>query len=276
MTKAAFARLLYELGITRFAAWWHRKDVVILNYHDISEADSSSSSADSLDLTVSVDSFRSQLAYLRRRHHIISLREFLAAKAERRHLPDYSVVLTFDDGYRNFLGVAPLLIDHRVPATLFLVTNWMRPGDSDLEPTDHQAETLAWAEVQTLDQYDVFDFGSHTCSHPSLPTLSPEAIDNELRASLDQISSHVKSVIPALAYPNGAYSGVSQEQIASAGYACALTIDAGPNKTGTNPYSLHRQTIRGNDDTPMFAARLSCLTPWLYRLRAVTPSFLIG
>lgn len=274
--KSLFARLLYFLGVTRFAAWWHRKHVMILNYHGIGEDDKGSTALDPLDLTVSLENFRAQMDYLGRRHHVISLREFLAANAAGRQLPDYSVVLTFDDGYRNFLRAAPLLLAHKLPVTLFLVSDWMRQGDIDPEPIENRADVLSWTEVQALDQHEIFEFGSHTCSHPSLPGLTPEAIDTELCESLKQIGSKVKSVIPALAYPNGAYSGISVERIALAGYVCALTIDAGANKRGTNPYALHRQTIRGKDDRQMFAVRLSCLTPWLYKLRAVAHTFLIG
>ena len=36
----------------------------------------------------------------------------------------YSVVLTFDDGFRNFLTVAaPILAERKIPATVFLITD---------------------------------------------------------------------------------------------------------------------------------------------------------
>jgi len=267
--KTLVAWLLYALGVTRFAAWWHRKHVVILNYHGIGEDDGFHTAPNLLDLSVSLESFRAQIEYLSRRHHVISLLEFLTANAEGRQLPDYSVVLTFDDGYKSFLSVAPLLLDHKLPATLFLVTGMMRQADVDPDSINH-ADRLSWTEVQALDRHDIFGFGSHTCSHPSLTSLTPAAIDYELRTSLNELHSRVKNVIPALAYPNGAYSGVAIERLVSAGYACALTIEAGPNKIGTHPYYLHRQTIYGKDDKRMFAARLSCLTYWLYAWRSLT------
>lgn len=259
------AWVLHTLGATRFASWWHRKDVIILNYHGINEIDKDSHAPKLLDLSVSPESFRSQMACLRSRYNVISLREFLKAKAETTKLPDYSVVLTFDDGYKDFLTVAPLLLQYKMPATLFLVTDMIQPESSG--PSQNHADRLSWAEVESLDQHGIFDFGSHTCSHPSLTDLSPAAIDIELRESLNELRRRVKNVMPALAYPNGAHTGISIDHVAAAGYVCALTIDAGANNLGTNPYYLHRQTIRGQDDKQMFAVRLSCLTPWLYGLR---------
>jgi peptidoglycan/xylan/chitin deacetylase (PgdA/CDA1 family) len=265
--KSPLVWLLYLLGVTRFAGWWHRKDLVILNYHGIGEDDRRAAPGNPLDLTVSLGNFQRQIAYLRRRHNVVSLREFLSAHVEGRRLPDYSVVLTFDDGYRDFLSVAPLLLKHNLPATLFLVTDMVRPEEVGKEPTPDQADRLSWNEVQTLDRHDIFEFGSHTCSHPSLNTLTPELIEHELRVSLNEICGKVTNVTPALAYPNGAYAGLSIEEISGAGYSCGLTIDPGANKLGTNPFWLHRQTIRGQDNQQMFAARVSCLTSWLYLMR---------
>ncbi len=274
--KLSFAWLFHVLGVTRFAAWWHRKDVVILNYHGINVTDKGSHAPSLLDLSVSRENFTAQITYLRRRHHVISLGDFLTARAAARKLPDYSVVLTFDDGYRDFLTVAPLLVELNLPATLFLVTDMMRGEDSGSESLPKDADRLSWTEVGALDEHGIFEFGSHTRSHTSLTGLSREELDHELRESLHELSRRVKNVVPALAYPNGAHSGVSTENIAAAGYACALTIDAGPNQLRTNPYFLRRQTIRGEDDKDMFVARLSCLTPWLYSLRKRKNAFLNG
>ena len=260
--KTRLAWLLYVTGVTRFAAWWNRKHVVILNYHGIADDEPSH-----LDLSVSLKTFQAQIGYLGRRHNLISLSDFLTANLAGKQLPNYSVVLTFDDGYRNFLRVAPFLFENKIPATLFLVTDMMRQTGETSGSIHNHADKLSWEEVQELDRLGIFDFGSHTCSHASLPNLSPEEVDRELRQSLIELRGRVTNATAALAYPNGAHSGLASERVASAGYMCALTIDPGPNKIGVNPYRLRRQTIKGADDKRMFAARLSCLTSWLYSLR---------
>jgi len=272
--KTSLAWLFYFLGIRRFAAWWHRNHVVILTYHDICEVNAGSIPVNTFDLDVPRENFLKQIAYLRRRYHVISLREFLEANASGKQLPDYSVVLTFDDGYRSFLTIAPLLLNYKLPATLFLITEMIRQEEVGPESIQAHADRFSWTEVQTLDDHNLFDFGSHTCSHPSLTSLTPEAVDNELHASLNEIRRKVKNLVPALAYPNGAYSGLLIEKIVSAGYACGVTIEPGPNNLGTDPYCLRRQTIRGKDDKQMFAARLSCLTTWLYSSRGIAQASL--
>ena len=121
MKKLAFA-LLYLTGLTRLAAWCHRKRVVFLCYHGVTER-SERSPADPTGLHVNHRRFAAQLDFLARRYHFISLEEYLQARRAGRRLPNYSLLLTFDDGFRNFLTVAaPLLSARQIPTTVFLIT----------------------------------------------------------------------------------------------------------------------------------------------------------
>ena len=103
--KRSFFSLLQKLQITRLAAWWNRQRVVILCYHGVTER-SKRHPSDRYGLHIRADRFEKQLDYLRRHYQVISLAEFVKACQNKAPLPDYSVVLTFDDGYRNFLTCA--------------------------------------------------------------------------------------------------------------------------------------------------------------------------
>jgi peptidoglycan/xylan/chitin deacetylase (PgdA/CDA1 family) len=73
--------------------------------------------------TASPIHFEQQLRYLTRAYHPVGATEVLAAFAGRHALPPRAVLLTFDDGYRDFRDVAwPLLKHYRVPAVLFVPT----------------------------------------------------------------------------------------------------------------------------------------------------------
>lgn len=70
------------------------------------------------------DVFEQQLLYLKRHHYITTLQDVVARLASGESFVPNSVVLTVDDGHRDFLEVAyPLLRKHRVPATLFMVAD---------------------------------------------------------------------------------------------------------------------------------------------------------
>jgi peptidoglycan/xylan/chitin deacetylase (PgdA/CDA1 family) len=72
--------------------------------------------------------FEEQLRLLVDNYRIVSLAEVLEAQVRGRELPSaQSVLITFDDGYRDFGEIAwPLLRRYRAPATLFVATGY--PG----------------------------------------------------------------------------------------------------------------------------------------------------
>src|SRR5256885_5764620 len=127
--KKLFFNLLYLAGITNFVAWYNRRRTVFLCYHGVTKR-GGRPATDPTGLHVNHRRFADQLDYLSRRYNIISLRDYLSARAEGRQLPNYSLVLSFDDGFRNFRSVAlPLLVARGIPATVFLIT-----GNADHQP----------------------------------------------------------------------------------------------------------------------------------------------
>jgi peptidoglycan/xylan/chitin deacetylase (PgdA/CDA1 family) len=70
-----------------------------------------------------VAGFEAQMAYLAGRYRALAMPELLALVRAGRPLPARALLITFDDGYRNFAEVAwPILKRHGLPATLFVPT----------------------------------------------------------------------------------------------------------------------------------------------------------
>jgi peptidoglycan/xylan/chitin deacetylase (PgdA/CDA1 family) len=245
---------------------------MVLCYHGVTERfgpDPNDRSAISVNRALFLD----QMAYIKQHHKVISLREYLRARENGRSLPRYSVILTFDDGLRNFLTVAaPMLNDFGLPATVFLVTDKVDSrGQSNMGsswvPVDDQV-SLSWAEARTLQFTQTIEFGSHTCSHPELPQLPPSEIELELRDSLRVIRNNLDTGVPvSLAYPYGCYSESIARKARLAGYSCALTTDAGSNSIDTDLFRLRRDVVRRYDTIDIFAARVSGLVGWLRVVR---------
>lgn len=71
-----------------------------------------------------------QLAYLTRHYEVLSLSRLLRCYEERQPVPARSVVLTFDDGFRdNLTAGLPVLQRHGVTATIFLATGCVHRGE---------------------------------------------------------------------------------------------------------------------------------------------------
>jgi peptidoglycan/xylan/chitin deacetylase (PgdA/CDA1 family) len=97
----------------------------ILAYHRISNQ-----RFDPLLMNLPVPMFEAQLQYLRRHYLPVSLDEAVAALSAGCTLPPETVVLTFDDGYRdNYINAFPLLKKYQMRATVFLTAGAIDTGD---------------------------------------------------------------------------------------------------------------------------------------------------
>jgi peptidoglycan/xylan/chitin deacetylase (PgdA/CDA1 family) len=269
MKRFLFALLMFS-RVTRLIALFNRRRVTILCYHSVT-AHEPPILNDPHKLHVPGSLFVKQLEYLRRFHNVISLDEFLGAVREHRELPDHSVVLTFEDGVRNFLTVAaPHLRRLGMPATNFIITGHtslaVQPNaNHKWQPADDRT-FLSWPDVEELAQAGI-QFGSHTCSHPNLTELSVAEAEKELTDSHEILSARIPQNHFPLSYPFGLISGEICQLAEDAGYSCGMTTRAGANDGQSDLFALRRTVIAGDDDLPTFAARVSGLTSYFNNLR---------
>ena len=95
-----------------------------LMYHRIASggaSDARAPFAPNLELFVAEQEFEKQIAWLARNHNCLRLDEAVMLLKQRK-LPRRSVVVTFDDGYRDNLLALPVLERYRVPATIYITT----------------------------------------------------------------------------------------------------------------------------------------------------------
>jgi len=100
----------------------------ILVYHRIGDPGAESGFLDPTLLSATPQMFEQQINFLVKNYRLISIRDLLQAIEDQQPLPPQSVMITFDDGYRNFLDIAWPIIEHyQIPALLFLPTGFLSP-----------------------------------------------------------------------------------------------------------------------------------------------------
>lgn len=119
--KRIYHRLCFLCGISYLASLFTKDKLKILLYHRVSEHERSTFRN---SLRVTPNSFERQICYLlRKTYNIISLQEAVHLLNHCIAIPENSIVITFDDGYRDFYHNAfPILRKYGVPATVFLTT----------------------------------------------------------------------------------------------------------------------------------------------------------
>ena len=75
--------------------------------------------------------FEAQMRFLSRNRRVVSINALVAMIRTERYICPGTVVLTFDDGYRDNLEiVAPILEEYHFPATLYLATGYVNRAES--------------------------------------------------------------------------------------------------------------------------------------------------
>ena len=117
--------LMRWAGITRLFQFFHRKHIVVLMIHGVMD-DQDNLSWRPLRPFLSRQKLDEYLMVLSRRYHFISLMDAVEILQQRQPIQPYSMVLTFDDGYRNNLTHAlPILRRYDAPATFFVSTGFL-------------------------------------------------------------------------------------------------------------------------------------------------------
>jgi peptidoglycan/xylan/chitin deacetylase (PgdA/CDA1 family) len=260
MKKYLFA-LLHSTRAINLVSWLNRKRVPIVCYHSVT-SEAAPVDHDPHKQHLPLQLFQRQLDYLQNRYNVISLSDYVAARRANRALPDYSIILTFDDGFEDFYSVAaPQLRQRKLPATVFVITDrafgrFVPNGESFLN----------WQQIRELAAAGI-EIGSHSCSHVPLPELSLEEAAKELGESRTLMETTIGVSPVSLSYPFGQTCPSISALAESLGYTCAIASDSGPNADDASIYQLSRTVIASDDNVSAFAARVSGLTWWISRCK---------
>jgi peptidoglycan/xylan/chitin deacetylase (PgdA/CDA1 family) len=182
------------------------------------------------------------------------------------------IVMTYDDGYENFLTHAlPVLERERCPATVFAVAGKFA-GHNDWDPDLPQARLMSLEQMQQVTRSGLITIGSHGLLHRRLQTLAPDALDQEIQRSHEILAAGLgRGYLPTLAYPYGNYSSAVVERAKTSPYKYAFTIKRGHWLPDTPAYEVPRFCIGMQDGYPLvFFAK--CLRNRLRSAARSTPA----
>jgi peptidoglycan/xylan/chitin deacetylase (PgdA/CDA1 family)/GT2 family glycosyltransferase len=209
---------------------------------------------------LSVRRFKRQMQWLRfRSYNVIGLEELVTCFREHRLLPVKTIVITFDDGHADNADLAlPVLRQLGLPATLFLVSGSSGTPIWECDPQVKDRPLLPLPEARRL--LDWLSVGAHTRTHPRLPSLAPEEVQQEIAGSKTDLESVLEAPVTMFAYPYGETSPEVRTAVAKAGFLAACGVTQGLNRHVTDLYDLRRLEVRGTDSLLRFV-----LTLWLAR-----------
>jgi peptidoglycan/xylan/chitin deacetylase (PgdA/CDA1 family) len=222
----------------------------ILMYHSVDDH------SDEI-FSVSVQAFREQVSWLYQNGFEVVSLSFLiqALQAHQYERLRKKVVITFDDGYRDFLTNAlPVLLERGATATVFIVTDLLG-ARSSWHDAAHQEPLMTEEEVRFIKAQGI-GLGSHTTAHVKLTQLDRDGLMRQLNDSRETLA-RLGETFHSISYPWGQWNRDVALAAQQCGYRCALSVGEQTRMAADQAYFLPRITMARGMDLKRFGSLLT-------------------
>lgn len=239
--------------------------IPILMYHSVAEEDESAVRP-YYRIAITPSQFLRQMMWLDEQgYRTTSLGSAVELLRAGGGAVEKTVVITFDDGYRNFRQHAfPALERFGFTATVFLPT----ASIADQPLIFNRRECMTWGEVRDLQRRGI-SFGSHTVSHPQLHGLGREVIREELLRSRETIEDKTGCAVDSFAYPyafpqtDEPFKAMVRQILRESGYRYGVCTRIGRAGAASDPLFLERLPVNSADDRALLAAKMAGHYNWV-------------
>ncbi|OEH92501.1 polysaccharide deacetylase family protein [Bacillus solimangrovi] len=199
-------------------------------------------------MVVKTKDFKEQMLFLKNNgYQTLSMSELYAFLNQEIKIPEKTVVLTFDDGYKdNIIEAYPILKEYGFRATVFVITGAVTNRTYPFTP-----KYVQYASLKELKQScDVFEYQSHTYNFhkkdhnerddkPYLVTKTIENVMEDIKISVFQLDGENLS----FAYPYGEYTTKSIDVLKKLGFKMAFTTEERVASSKDHLYEIPRFSI---------------------------------
>lgn len=163
-------------------------------------------------------------------YEFITLADLNNALRDKITISPKSVILTFDDGYRDFYtDVFPLLKKYQVKAVVFIVPHFL-----------DKPNNLTSVQLEEIIKSNLVEIGAHTLNHSFLVGLSLKQMQYEVEGSKNFLEKSFNIKVTSFAYPYGAFDNSVIDVVEKAGFTSAVTSINGVFAQDTNRFFLYR------------------------------------
>ncbi len=206
----------------------NRNSIVVLSYHSVSQ--------DNWRYSIDPDVIKKQIDYLLKYYDFASLNDLSKYLKGLKKFSKPTVILTFDDGYRDILTLKPYLDKNKIKPALFVLSDTKNANKSEMD-TDRQF--LNDNEIRLIIKSG-WEIGNHTSTHSNLSNLKKDSQKKEIIESKKTLENKFGIKVDYFAYPRGKYSKSSLEYVKKAKYELCLSMDDSIIISSTNPYLIPR------------------------------------
>jgi len=162
-------------------------------------------------LGISTEHFLNHVQFLQKHYDVVSLTQAIEM-LKNGAVKHPTVVLTFDDGYRdNFVNLRAVVEETGVPVTMFVSSDHIQHGREFKHDVEHGYTgfvPLTWAQLKLMSA-NGFEIGSHTRTHFDCGTRDPVALEYEIAGSKTELEKNLGTTVRFFSFPFGLPENIS-------------------------------------------------------------------
>jgi len=238
---------------------YKENEMAVLMYHSISE--------NSWEFSITREFFERQIKYLKRNgYKFLAINEFYESLTGKRPMPDKSVLLTFDDGYKDFMiNALPIIEKYNLPAVVFVHTN------RSSEHLGNSFPLIDWNDLRKLKELGI-TIGNHSHNHHNLKTLTQNELEEEIRESGNIFQKEIREMPRIISYPGGRYNQSVIEFLLKNGFTLGFTINEGLVMQNDDLMEIKRVSVEKKISMLEFKIKLTKVVDWYQYLRKLINS----
>lgn len=233
--------------------------LTVLVYHSIGN--------DNWRFSITKTEFKKQIRYLKKRYRVISYDDFDKYMRGKLCLSKPSILITFDDGYKDVLTVKDLLSKEKIYPLIFILGD---PNNAVRAELETDLPLLTYRQIITLKKTG-WEIGSHGSTHLSFNELDRSKIKSEIYGSKQKIEKNISTKVKVFTYPKGKYDQKIVGEVEKAGYIYAFSMDDGILDETINKYTIPRVGI---DRTHSFNEFKASFSPSVIFARSIVKKIL--
>jgi peptidoglycan/xylan/chitin deacetylase (PgdA/CDA1 family) len=208
--KQALLKTMSASGIFDLFRLLNRNRALILTYHRFS--------ANGYGEHTSAHAFNEQLAYLKAHYQVVPLSHIVERLYVNGSLPSGMAAITIDDGYSDSYEIAyPLLKRYGVPATIFLVTDfveryaWMWVDKVRYLTGQARAQQFSLTIDGRESRFEIDDHSSRVVAAERINAALKRLEDEMKEETIKELAALLEVILPAT--PPDNFSAVSWEEV---------------------------------------------------------------
>lgn len=192
-----------------------------------------------------MEDFIKQMEYLKKNHYnVVPLSKLVNYLQRREEIPEKTVVITIDDGYKSTMRAYKILKKYNFPFTVFLYA----------EGVGRYPDYLTKEQISHLKKDPLVEFGNHSYSHRHFAKIMSQMelesykkliVKDTLKAE-EKLKKLLGYVPKIYAFPYGEYTKPFIQTLKEIGYIALFTQDPQNVDENTPLWLIHRQPVVGS------------------------------